>query len=513
MLFGSNMPSDNSVLIERIVLNGGGAKGVGYPGVCQAIHDAGLFTNALSISGASVGSIFSAMIAIGTAPEVLRKKMLNHNLLDLVGNATLKGPNIIPGLTKNLDTVEDYLNQHLIETAINFLEKQTVLSKNINTLLQEIKTDKHQLSFNNLYTLHKAYPAQFKTLTVVAMVMGQYKLTVFDHQGETGDVSIARACIASSAMPMIFAPVKINDIFYQDGGIVDPLPSEYFSQNNTDESAEEKFKKTLLFVFDFDCSFFKDAVNQKRLTSLAKPALIIANILLLPLVNLLFFSINLTVFLMKCISYLLFIIPYHLIYSNYEDASIIFHDLSEVFFSLFSIPIVFDLATLANSLYTRISEQYFDSTILLNPGSINSNNFEISPMLTETMHALYYLDTIEHILKHELHDGSLITDENTFYQTILTHYHASSPPDHDLSSLDNLKSQYMEIKSIANKNHESPTAVALTKATKKLYRTVDLQTQSINHFFHEKLNPVDNAAGNDAQPSMSDSPDARALAS
>jgi hypothetical protein len=45
------------------------------------------------------------MMAVGTDPDVLRQEMLKHNLIDLVKNNKLLGPNIIPGLTKNLDTV------------------------------------------------------------------------------------------------------------------------------------------------------------------------------------------------------------------------------------------------------------------------------------------------------------------------------------------------------------------------------------------------------------------------
>src|SRR3990167_7109951 len=180
-------------LIERLVLNGGGAKGIGYPGVCQALHDAGVFVDARSISGASIGAIFAAMLAVGTEPGVLRKKMIDHNLADLIANHAFLGPNIVPGLTMSLDNVERFLNQHLISTTSDFLEKQKILPQKMQIFLQDILKEGHQLSFDELYTLHTVYPKQFKALTVVAVAMGRYHLTVFNHQESTKNISIARA--------------------------------------------------------------------------------------------------------------------------------------------------------------------------------------------------------------------------------------------------------------------------------------------------------------------------------
>jgi predicted acylesterase/phospholipase RssA len=465
------MPHNNQTPIEYLVLNGGGAKGVGYPGMYQAIHDAGLFTNIRSISGASVGSIFAAMIAVGADPEVIRSKTIEENLADQVGKTTLLGPNIIPGLTRSLDTVEINLNKQLIMATVGFLKKQKELSRDTETVLQRMEEPEHELSFNDLFFLHMEYPDQFKTLTVDAMIMGQYKLTVFDHNHSNGQISIARACIASSAMPGLFAPVKINGIYYQDGGIVDPLPCDYFSLKDADDSPEEIAKKTLLFVFSIPLSFsfFENAVNKKHLNFLMKSALMTADILLLPLVNTLYFLMNLTFFLIKCVSYLFLIIPYFFICSEFDNVSMVFSDLSDVFFSLFTIPCVFSLSTVANNLYTRISEHYSDRTILLDSGSIDSSNFKVAPEVARTMHALYYLETMEYILKHKLQKTLFIADEKTFYQTILAHYYACSSEDYDSKGVDDSKLQYMKIKDIANKNHESPTAKALTKATEQLY--------------------------------------------
>src|SRR3990167_7528716 len=75
----------SSVSIERLVLSGGGAKGVIYPGAIRALADLGILRGVCEVSGASAGSIVASMLASGMTVTKMRDILFNLNFLELTG--------------------------------------------------------------------------------------------------------------------------------------------------------------------------------------------------------------------------------------------------------------------------------------------------------------------------------------------------------------------------------------------------------------------------------------------
>ena len=163
-----------------LVLSGGGMRGVAHIGVIKALEECGLY--ATHIAGTSSGAIVGALYAYGYNWEVMLEFFKSIQILDLKKYALGK-----PGF---IDTEKFY--------------------PKFNTYL---KVD----NFNVLK----------KSLTITATDILEGHLTTFS-EGE-----LIKPILASAAIPGIFAPVKIKDSYYIDGGALNNFPVSALKSKST----------------------------------------------------------------------------------------------------------------------------------------------------------------------------------------------------------------------------------------------------------------------------------------
>jgi NTE family protein len=154
-----------------LVLSGGGTRGFAHLGVIHALNEAGIFPDV--ISGTSAGAIVGVLYADGhTSKEIL--KMLNT------------GSRL------------DYMRPTL--------PREGLLQ--INGIIKILKTSLRAKTFKELKI----------PLFVSATDLNNGKAVYFSE----GD--LLYPVIASASIPVLFQPIKINDISYVDGGVLDNLP-------------------------------------------------------------------------------------------------------------------------------------------------------------------------------------------------------------------------------------------------------------------------------------------------
>jgi NTE family protein len=154
-----------------LVLSGGGARGFAHLGVLQALNDAGLFPDV--ISGTSAGAIIGVLYADGHTPAEILKMMDGGSRLDFMRPA---------------------------------LPREGLLQ--INGITKILKTGLRSKKFNEL-----------KIPMFVAATDLNNGRAVYFSEGDLFD-----PVIASASIPVLFQPVKIGDISYVDGGVLDNLP-------------------------------------------------------------------------------------------------------------------------------------------------------------------------------------------------------------------------------------------------------------------------------------------------
>lgn len=154
-----------------LALSGGGARGIAHIGVLQALEEMKIPLCALS--GTSSGSIVAAFYCYGYKPKEILSVFKTTRFYKLIWPA-LKTSGLL-----NMQKAERVFHNYFPENSFDAL----------NVLLY---------------------------VTATSLKTG--KATVF-HKG-----ALTEALMASSAIPVLFHPVRINGEDYVDGGIVDNLP-------------------------------------------------------------------------------------------------------------------------------------------------------------------------------------------------------------------------------------------------------------------------------------------------
>lgn len=154
-----------------LVLSGGGARGFAHLGVIQALQEAGIYPDV--ISGTSAGALAGVLYADGFSPEEILKLMNTGSRLDFMRPA---------------------------------MPREGLLQ--INGVIKILKANLKATTFEKLKL----------PLYVAATDLNNGK-SVYFSKGDLLD-----PVIASASIPVLFQPVKINNISYVDGGVLDNLP-------------------------------------------------------------------------------------------------------------------------------------------------------------------------------------------------------------------------------------------------------------------------------------------------
>ena len=156
-----------------ISLSGGGARGVAHVGFIKAIQEAGI--EITMYTGTSAGAIVAAFICYGYTPDEVMDIIRSVKLYKFIRPAISRS-----GLLKMETTRNIYAKYFLNDDFIHLKKPLVIASTNINK--------------------------------------GK---NVFFNSG-----SIINAIMASTAVPVIFYPIKIESEYYIDGGILNNLPVE-----------------------------------------------------------------------------------------------------------------------------------------------------------------------------------------------------------------------------------------------------------------------------------------------
>ncbi|MGD0341275.1 MAG: patatin-like phospholipase family protein, partial [Bacteroidales bacterium] len=188
-----------------LVLSGGGSHGIAHIGVLKVMEEAGLRPDI--ITGTSMGSIIGGYYAMGYTADSLQKilKSMNWDLL---------------------------LSNKIPQNKIKFSEKKyfdnSVMSLPLSS--RKVKLPSGLISGQqlenslNFYAWPAADIKEFSKLPIPFMCVGTDLLTVRKVDLSSG--YLADAMRASSAIPTVFAPIKIDTALLSDGGFIDNFPAE-----------------------------------------------------------------------------------------------------------------------------------------------------------------------------------------------------------------------------------------------------------------------------------------------
>lgn len=236
--------------IERLVLSGGGAKGVAFSGMVKALEDHQALDKIRCISGSSAGAISAAFLASGMDHAGFDKMSDETNLVSLldsqdkvlgplqhasssIGKLAGKLPgktggigmsmcDLIPRVQTKALPLETLIREKMIESILTRFnharnDSQRALPDRVEDHVKEI-LKRNFVTFGDLQTLSKDMP-EIKQLHVTgtAMFDDRPQMVVFN-ASLTPDVDVAVAAHVSGSLPVIFQKPSEQGLAFQADG-------------------------------------------------------------------------------------------------------------------------------------------------------------------------------------------------------------------------------------------------------------------------------------------------------
>lgn len=249
--------------VTHLVLSGGGAKGIAFPGMVQALEDHKALGGVKVISGSSAGAISAALLASGMDAKAFEKLSNSLNLSELLNsknpliaklqNASaeigklagrLPGPagniaqllfTLLPRLQTDAQPLEDLIGSEARKSLLAQIAGTSRESRpaEVMKIADRLSAGKGP-TFRDIDVLSRHIPAVKQlNITGTGMFDGRPQLVVFN-ASTAPDMDIARAAHISGSLPGLFKSPKEQDhafqehaeqTAFQDGGLLVNTPS------------------------------------------------------------------------------------------------------------------------------------------------------------------------------------------------------------------------------------------------------------------------------------------------
>ncbi|SEK06283.1 MULTISPECIES: patatin-like phospholipase family protein [unclassified Variovorax] len=285
--------------LENLVLQGGGAKGVGNPPALLELGKLGVIGGLKHVVGTSAGALTAACLASGMSGTAFQALMDNTPMPSLADDLPNFGA-IYPGMqfkdSSDVGRFDRFAISHAgggkdfsAQKALAILDEQTSRSvgafvdKNAQAISDAVgdgritqqEADRldvfkgltaasftqdrtnMMLTFNDLSILSKIKPETFKELTLTGFNKTDRQTEMFNRT-TTPDMPVALAGRISMAIPVYFESVMHGGKEYVDGGVGSNVPSEAVKPTDTDRLVQQDaMAKTMVMVFDDNGKGFK----------------------------------------------------------------------------------------------------------------------------------------------------------------------------------------------------------------------------------------------------------------
>ncbi|SQM12134.1 Patatin-like phospholipase [Escherichia coli] len=214
---------------KHLCFNGGGSKGIYYAPVMDVLKKVGYLKELNSVYGTSVGSMAATLEAFNiNMSEITDLAMgcddiINDNYITQYPEFVLSNNSGIANGIASISRLEKKIMCALkswFDTKANIPSELDDIKNKVDFYFKNpdaLRYDSNMISFGDLQKLNQ-YDNNFKLLSITATEKLTGKSKLFS-ASDTPDIPICKAVRASTAYPMAFKGVVINDIEYVDGGL------------------------------------------------------------------------------------------------------------------------------------------------------------------------------------------------------------------------------------------------------------------------------------------------------
>ena len=230
----------------NLSIGGGSFKGIAFVGVLEYLHKNKLIENLENLYGTSAGSIIGFLYLIGYEPFEIFKIIMSIDL----------------GEYCNLDLTNVSTNYSILNDGL-FIRLREIIKEKVN----------ENITFEQLYIKTKI------SFNVFVTSLDSRNMECLNHQLHP-NLEVMTAVKASSAIPLVFPPVFINDQYYVDGclksfsGINKKIIENDIKNNKVhfiiklkDASKNSSFKSLSEYIVSIlNCSLTNDKINYTKYT-------------------------------------------------------------------------------------------------------------------------------------------------------------------------------------------------------------------------------------------------------
>ena len=191
---------NTSTKINKLLLSGGGIKGIAHVGALKALEDKNILTDIKTILGCSAGALVGFLFVIGYTVNELYKILIKFDF-SKIKSKKIKFDNLI--------------NKFGLDDGENLTKYLSKFSKN--------KKIDPKITFKNLYKLTGI------NFIVNATCLNNKECYFFSYKTHP-NMSVILAVRMSTAFPIFFTPIKFEDKLFADGGCSDNFPIHYFGK-------------------------------------------------------------------------------------------------------------------------------------------------------------------------------------------------------------------------------------------------------------------------------------------
>lgn len=199
-----------------LVLSGGGAKGAAHIGVLKYIEEAGIPID--YIAGTSMGSIVGGMYALGYTSDEILAIISEVDWDRLISNQ-------VDRKKISYERKSESRSQLLTIPFSVGTDKQELQSRSFkNSLPTGIVSGDNLINLFNSLSVGYSDPIDFNNLPTPFLCIAT---NVINGEADILNKGVfSKSLRASMAIPVLFDPVKIDDVLYADGGLVNNFPAE-----------------------------------------------------------------------------------------------------------------------------------------------------------------------------------------------------------------------------------------------------------------------------------------------
>jgi NTE family protein len=195
---------DNILKFKTLCFSGGGVKGIAFIGALEKLLEKNIFllSDIKTFVGTSAGAMISFLLNLGWSVNEIKDFVLNFNFNKLTSEVN----------------------------SISFFENFGIQDGDRIQLLF-IKFLESKLNVKDI-TFEELYNKTGKKLLVIGTNITKSEEVVFSYK-TTPNFSVILALRISVSIPIIFKPVKYENEFYVDGGVVNNFPINHCSKKKT----------------------------------------------------------------------------------------------------------------------------------------------------------------------------------------------------------------------------------------------------------------------------------------